>query len=113
MVTKAFRSITRPPVRQIPDHPQRMTDLAVAARGALNGKTNNTLEFTLTGDGVATSTQVDNPDIGPDSVVLTVPTTANAGALGVLYVTTTKGSFTVYHAADSNSDLTYRAAVFG
>ncbi len=113
MVTIPFRNITKPPVRQIKEYKQRITDIAVAVRSALKGQTNNTLEFTLSGDGIATSTAFDNPDIGPDSVVLFSPITANAAALGVLHVTTTKGAFTVNHAADSNSDLTYRAAVFG
>lgn len=78
MAQSSLRIQTKPPLLEIADHPQRQRELAVAARAALGGQLNNTLTFTLTGDGVATSTQVDVAGVGPGSVVLIMPTTANA-----------------------------------
>lgn len=56
-----------------------------------------------------------HPEIGVGSVVLAMPTTANAaGALSGLYQSTTvNGRVTFTHASNAQTDKTFRFAIFG
>lgn len=83
---------------------------------ALAGKLNCTGEVTLSVT-PATTTVYSDPRITAQSVVLMVPTTANAAALmsgaAGIYVVPADGSATFTHAASASVDLTFRIAVFG
>jgi hypothetical protein len=63
------------------------------------GRSNAHGTFTLTDDGVATTTTVSAPTCSEFSHVNITPTTADAAALGVLRVVAAGGSFTVHHTA--------------
>jgi hypothetical protein len=70
------------------------------------GRSNAHGTFTLTADGVATSTVVTAPTCGSASHVNITPTNANAAnAIRTtdLYVVAANGSFTVHHAASALS----------
>lgn len=62
------------------------------------GRSNAHGSFTLTDDGVATTTTVVAPTCASASHVNITPTTADAAALGVLRVVADNGSFVVHHA---------------
>jgi predicted phosphoribosyltransferase len=62
------------------------------------GRSNAHGTFTLTDDGVATTTTVSAPTCSEFSHVNITPTTADAAALGVLRVVADNGSFVVHHA---------------
>lgn len=67
------------------------------------GRSNAHGSFTLTDDGVATTTTVLAPTCGSGSHVNITPTTADAAALGALRVVAGNGSFVVHHATTVNT----------
>jgi len=75
----------------------------------VEGKSNNTGEITLAASG-ATSTTISDERIGFNSVVLLMPTTANAvSVIASTYVSSTvKGSAVITHSANTLTDKTYR-----
>jgi hypothetical protein len=78
----------------------------------LRGKTNNTGTITLNPN-VATSTLGD-VNIGGNSVILFMPTTANAKAEGSPYVTARiKGTATLNHTNNAQADRSYGYVVIG
>lgn len=81
--------------------------------GAMQGKTNNTGTVTLTAS--STTTTLTDPRIGAESVILFMPTTANAaGALAGLYVSARgTGTATLTHASTVAVDKTFSYAVIG
>ena len=91
--------------------------VAEAANRSLDGKTNAKGTFTLTAS--QATTLVDEPRCGPDSVILWMPTTANAAGEMGMYVTARgveTGSvrgFTVNHGTDSRTDRTFSYVVLG
>jgi hypothetical protein len=91
--------------------------VAETTNGLLDGKINATSTFTLTAN--QATTVVDDSRCGPDSVILWMPTTANAGGELGIYITNrgveTSGvrGFTVNHATDSRTDRTFAYAIFG
>ena len=82
-------------------------------RGIMDGKINAIGTVTLTASS-ATTTLTDIR-VGPDTVILFMPTTANAaGALSGLYVSArTEGSATLTHANNAQSDKTFDYALLG
>lgn len=76
-----------------------------AITALLSGKSNNTGSFTLAAS--ATSTVVKDRLCGPDSVILPMPKTANAGAAVISHTETTRGQFTIHHDSDSSTDRTF------
>lgn len=84
-------------------------------RGVLGGKLNATGSVTLT-DSVA-STDIIDPRISIESVILFMPTTANAAteaAAGGMYVSAQlNGSATVTHSNGPSTDRTFRYLVIG
>ena len=87
--------------------------LANGVNSLRDGKINATGSVTLATS--ATSTAVTDARVGADTIVLLMPTTANAaGALATTYIgTVAKQSFTITHANNSQSDRTFKYAVFG
>ncbi len=97
--------------------PTDFTDRQVSevVNNILDGKVNSTGVFTCTAS--AASTQVTEDRAGSDSVILFMPTTANASAEfgnGTIFISArAKGSFTVTHANNSQTDRTFGYCVFG
>lgn len=89
--------------------------LAQAVRNILDGKINATGTVTLTASSATTT--LSDRRIGPDSVILFMPTTANAAAevgAGGLYVSArTDESATITHANNAQTDRTFGYAVLG
>lgn len=87
--------------------------LANGINSLRDGKINATGSFTMATS--ATSTVVTDVRVGANTVVLLMPTTANAaGALATTYIgTVAKESFTVSHASNSQSDRTFKYALLG
>jgi hypothetical protein len=84
--------------------------VADVVRGIMDGKTNNTGDFTLATGG-ATSTTINDARIGTSSIILFSPTSANQKDL---YVSSkTRGSAVISHAANSTSGITYDYIVVG
>lgn len=78
-----------------------VTRLFQAVNQLILGNANNTGTVTLTEN--ATTTTVKNSRVGADTVVLLMPTTANAASeMDGMYITTTSGSFTITHANNAN-----------
>jgi len=89
--------------------------LAQAINQILNGKINTVGDITLTAN--AASSTLTNTNIGADSCILFMPTTANAAAEignGTMYVSArTSGSATITHANNANADRTFVYVVLG
>lgn len=85
------------------------------ANGALDGRTNNVNNITLT-ENVAT-TVVTDARVGADSVILFMPKTANAAAevgAGTMYVSSRgKETFTITHANNAQTDRDFEYAIIG
>jgi hypothetical protein len=79
----------------------------------MDGKTNNTGAVTLTAN--SSTTTVDDRRAGADSVILFMPTTANAAAeKDDLYVSSRgKQTFTITHSNNSQTDRTFGYAIVG
>ena len=84
-------------------------------RQIMDGKTNNRGTFTLTAS--TTTTAAIDARCGANSVVLFMPTTANAAAeigAGTIYVSSTgKQTFTVTHANNAQTDRTFKYVIVG
>tara|TARA_R110002020_G_scaffold285960_1_gene501490 strand:- start:1184 stop:1504 length:321 start_codon:yes stop_codon:yes gene_type:complete len=90
-------------------------DISEVVNNILDGNTNNKGSVTLTAS--ATSTAVADLRAGPESVVVLMPTTANASAevgAGTIYVSArAKQTFTLTHANNGQTDRTYKYAIIG
>ena len=86
---------------------------ANAINSLRDGKINATGSVTLATS--ATSTAVTDARVGADTIVLLMPTTANAaGALATTYIgTVAKQSFTISHASNSQADRTFKYVILG
>lgn len=89
-------------------------EISEIVNNLVEGKTNNTGDITLNA-GSATTTTISNERIGYNSIILLMPTTANAVAsLTNVYVSArTKGSATLTHSANTNTDKTYGYIIVG
>lgn len=89
-------------------------EISEVVNNLVEGKSNNTGTVTLAVAGAITTTLTDER-IGYDSIILFMPTTANAAsAFGGLYVSAKiKGSATLTHAANVLTDKTYGYLVVG
>lgn len=88
--------------------------IAQVLQGAMRGDLNCTkLSVTLTTSSATTT--LNDTRIGPESVIIFMPTTANAAAeLGTLYVTGRgDGTCTINHANNAQADRTYDIAIIG
>lgn len=84
---------------------QRLKD---ATNQLILGNTNNTGEVTLTENSATTT--VKNSRVSANSVILFMPTTANAAAeMDGMYVSARKkGEFTITHANNAQDDRTFK-----
>ena len=87
--------------------------LANGVNSLRDGKINATGSVTIATS--ATSTAVTDARVGADSIILIMPTTANAaGALTTTYIgTVAKQSFTISHANNSQADRTFKYVILG
>lgn len=94
-----------------------LRDIADAVNLLYDGKINATGTFTLTAS--QSTTVVNDRRCGPNSVIVWMPTTANAGGEMGMYITNrgeeTAGvrGFTVNHGVDARTDRTFAYAIFG
>ena len=90
-------------------------EISEVVNNILDGNTNNKGSVTLTAS--AASTAVADLRAGPESVILLMPTTANASAeqgAGTIYVSArAKQTFTLTHANNGQTDRTYKYAIIG
>lgn len=95
------------------DESQFRRQVANVLNNVLSGKTNNTSSFTVAAN--AATTTLTNSRIGANSVILLMPTTANAAAAlaNVYFTGFLEGSCTVNHANNAQADRTFRYAVIG
>jgi hypothetical protein len=87
-------------------------EISEVTNGVLNGKTNNTGTITLS-VASATTTTIYDERIGFNSVILLMPTTANAASvLTSTYVSSTnKGNAVITHTANTITDKIYKYIV--
>lgn len=101
--------------RQIRAQGEDPRQMATAINQALLGKLNNAGEVTLTAG--ATTTVVTDRICGPASVIVFMPTTANAAGEiggGLMYVSArAEGQFTITHANAGSTDRTFSYCIFG
>lgn len=95
------------------DNPENKDKIQEVINNMLAGKLNNNGIITLTAN-AATTTFTDSR-IGSNSVVLLMPTTANAAAaIATTYMNTfAKGSCVINHANNAQADKTFWFAIFG
>jgi|DEB0MinimDraft_6_1074348.scaffolds.fasta_scaffold02758_2 hypothetical protein len=97
----------------MPNTGQHLRLVSTSLNNTINGKLNSTGTVTLTASN--TTTTLTDARIGGNSVVLFMPTTANAStASSSLYVSATgNGSATLNHASSANTDQTFSYCVIG
>ena len=89
-------------------------EISEVTNNILNGKTNNTGTVTLNASS-STTTTISDERIGYNSIIMLMPTTANAVAsLTNVYVSArAQGSATLTHSANTNADKTYGYIIVG
>jgi len=89
-------------------------EVSEVVNNLVEGKSNNTGTITLAVASATTTTLTDER-IGFESIILFMPTTANAAsAMTNLYVSArAKGSATLTHSANTSADKTYGYMVIG
>lgn len=87
-------------------------EISEVVNNLVEGKSNNTGTITLA-VASATTTTLNDERIGYESIILFMPTTANAAsAMTNLYVSArAKGSATLTHSANTSADKTYSYVV--
>jgi hypothetical protein len=104
------------PIRREERDPRRINE---AIEQLMQGRSNAHGSFTLTNDGVATTTVVNAPTCSSNSHVNVTPTTANAyhvmgwEADNSWYIVAGNGSFTVHHAATALANCTFTFSING
>ena len=90
-----------------------VSKVASVLQNAMTGKLNCTKQtVTLTANQATTT--LNDPRIGPDSVIDFMPTTANAKAEGTPYVTGKgDGTCTLNHTNNAQADRTYDISIIG
>lgn len=85
--------------------------LAGGINGLIDGRSNNAGTFTVTAS--AATTAVSDPRAGTDSVIVWMPTTANAAAaISGMYVSARgNGTFTITHANNAQTDRDFVYAI--
>ena len=101
--------------RRLPVEANNPREISQVVNNILDGKLNSTGTVTLSAS--ATSTAVADERAGSTSIILLMPTTANAAAeigAGTAYISArTKRSFTITHANNSQTDRTFGYVVIG
>ena len=89
-------------------------EISEVVNNLVEGKSNNTGEITLA-VASATTTTIYDERIGYNSVMLLMPTTANAASvMSTTYIgTTNKGNAVITHTANTLTDKKYRYIIVG
>jgi len=93
--------------------------MARVLNGAMRGKTNNTGTVTLTANSATTTLTFSSGQIGNDTVIHFMPTTANAATefgAGTLYVSARNvagATFTITHVNNAQADRTFLYTLVG
>lgn len=97
----------------IPDGEPWGLEARLVLNNAMRGKMNVVEEVTLTAN--AASTVVTDALVNSESLIVLMPTTANAAAaLATTYIATVgDGTFTITHANNAQADKTFRYGVLG
>ena len=97
----------------MPDHGQHLRLVSNSLNNTINGKLNSTGSITLRAS--QTTTTLTDARVGGNSVIMFMPTTANANtAKANLYVSArADGSATLTHASSANADQTFGYIVIG
>ena len=109
MATSSYKTVPL----SVPDQAAHLRMISIALNNTIGGKINSTGSLTLTAS--ATTTTLTDERIGSGSIILFMPTTANAStAFANLYVSArVDGSATLTHASSANTDQTFGYVVFG
>lgn len=97
----------------MPDQGQHLRLVSGALNNTIDGKVNSTGSITLTAN--QTSSTLTDARVGANSIILFMPTTANANtAKANLYVSArANGTATLTHASSGNTDQTLSYCVIG
>jgi hypothetical protein len=102
-----------------PNHVNLLIKITRLLSGVMQGKTNNTGSVTLTANSATTTLTLSSGQVGNDTVVLFMPTTANAATefgAGALYVSArsvANSTFTITHANNAQADRIFRYVLIG
>ena len=109
MATSSYKTVPL----SVPDQSAHLRMISLALNNTIAGKVNSTGSVTLTAS--ATTTTLTDERVGSGSILLFMPTTANAStAFANLYVSTrVEGSATLTHASSANTDQTFGYVIFG
>lgn len=90
-----------------------LREIALAVNLLIYGRSNAIGQFTLTAG--QSSTEIIDLNVGTDSRILLTPITANAAAaLSTTYFSIiTKGTFTINHANNGQTDRTFKYGIIG
>lgn len=98
--------------RRLPQEGASQRDIALLVNRLLVGQINSFGSVTLTQS--ASSTAITEPYIMDNSVILLMPTTANAAAaLATTYITCATGVATITHANNAQTDKTFKFIALG
>lgn len=105
------------PALDAPDESIHRRQISQSVNNLLLGRTNNVLDVTL--EASSATTTVTDVRIGINTVLLLMPTTANASAeigAGTIYVgqsSRVNGRVVITHANNSQTDRTYKVVLVG
>ncbi len=103
----------------LPDQRLWLTQIAYAVNGLLNGRSNNTGEFTLTLNSSTTVVSLSDDRINNNTIILLVPLTANAATefgAGSLYISSKdpqNNQFTVTHVNSATTGRKFGFVLIG
>jgi hypothetical protein len=108
-----FSSFSQVPLDLQANMVEWIRQIASAVNSLRDGKVNSRGEVTLRAS--QTTTVVVDTKVGGDSAIVLSPMTANAaGAIATTYVSTVdKGTFTLTHASNGQTDKTFRYVALG
>jgi len=102
-----------------PDHPSLLRRVVYVIKNIMQGRTNNVHSVTLTANAGTTTVTLAVGDIGQESAILFMPTTANAATefgAGTMYVssrTPLTGQFVITHTNTASTDKTFTYIIVG
>jgi hypothetical protein len=102
-----------------PDHPNLLRKIIRVVAGIMQGKTNNTGTVTLTPNNATTTVVEAQGRIGQDTIILFMPTTANAATeygAGSMYVSSrsvSSNTFTITHGNNAQTDRIFSYVLIG
>ena len=102
-----------------PNHENLLRKVIRVGKLMMQGKTNNTGSATLTANAATTTVTLAAGQLGQDTVILFMPTTANAATeygAGTFYVSSrnvANNTFTITHVNNAQNDRTFKYVLIG